>query len=142
MSKINASEIKTLLKKFKDSGNKLGYATGLGAKPEDTAFNVHKSKKPNALMTELKGDKTLKKVGCGTLEVKGTELILSQIKKVSGIERLLSKQLKAAGVKYVVKLAEGGDGGEDPAAKAEEEKINKEIEALEKEIDDLLKQVA
>ncbi|MEO0993717.1 MAG: hypothetical protein AAFX62_07910 [Pseudomonadota bacterium] len=141
MSKINGSEVKALLKKFKDSGNSMGYAFGLGAKPEDAVFNIHKSKKANALLTELKSDKELKKIGCGTIVVKGTEIHITQTKKVSGIERILPKALKAAGVKYTVQIAAGGDG-DSPEAKAEEEQVNKEIDALEKEIDDLLKQVA
>ncbi len=143
MSKIDASEIKSLVKKFKDTGKSMGYAFGLGAKPEDSAFSIDKTKKGNVLMNEMKGDKSLKKIGFGTLEVKGNELVLTQTKKVSGIERVLTKQLKASGVRYIVRVAEGGgeaDGeGDSPEVKAAEQAFNKKIDDLEKKIDELLK---
>jgi hypothetical protein len=151
VSKIDPNEIKSLFKKIKDSDQTIAYAFGLGAKPEECGFTVHKNKKPAALMAEMKGDKSFKKIGFGTLSVKGSEVHLSQIKKVAAIERHLLKLMKMNGLRFTP-VADGEAeaeaeadtataGAEDPKVAQEAATLGAEIDALEKKIDDLLARV-
>lgn len=148
MSTVNAAEIKSVIMKMKDSDKPVAYAFGLGDKPETCGFVLHRTKKPSAMLTEMKGGGDFKKVGCGTILVKGKELHITEIKPIAGLDRKLLKLLKANGLKYAPVLAVAGadaadaaDGGDDAKAKEEAEKVLAEIEDLAKKVDALLAEV-
>lgn len=112
MPGLDAKETKSLFKRIADSGETISYALGLGAKPDTSGFLVHKSKKPTALEGELKKAGGYKKVGFGSLEVRGGQVLLTERRAVSHADKLLRQLFKANGLKAFEPILVTGEGEE------------------------------
>lgn len=163
MPDFNKSEIKSILNKAK-GGTPINYAFGLAGKPEECGFLVHKTKAGKKLGTELKAEPGISKVGYGTIAYDGSVVTFTEERPVKGLVRMLTKLFRNNGLALKLEIAgeadgdaaaadggdavaeggadAGGDGAADPAKQAEREKWVKRMASLEKELDDMLKELA
>ena len=111
MAEFDKALVKATLNKAK-GGKEIFYAFGLGAKPEECQFLIHKSKTGRKLGAELKAQKEIKKVGFGTVAYDGSVVTFAPEKPVKNMVRLLRKLFRANGLALKLQLADGSEGEE------------------------------
>lgn len=135
--KFDKQTTKALLKKFEDKDKEIHYAFGLAQNIADTKLLVHKSAKGKTLAKRIQKDGKYKKIGFGTIEVKGGKAIFKPDRPVAQLAKILRPDMRKIGFKVEVEKENTG-----PMTPDEREQWTGRLVDLEREIDQMMSTLA
>ncbi|GGH25039.1 hypothetical protein SAMN05444007_103302 [Cribrihabitans marinus] len=107
----------------------LAFGLCLGKKPEGTVIVCHKSKKPEAMIRDARKMGETPKVTCGMMKVEGKELHLTCFADpLPNLAKRTRDMLKAAGMKYKVKVFDKDGGALESDGEDEDEDTGAETQ--------------